>query len=202
MNIKISQLTELPSVQSSDIIPMVRNGSTFTLSAGSIFDFANGNLSQSVYTTVNSNSSSYQNAVNTANTLYTSYQQVSGNFITTAGNQIINNDLTIGNDLIVDNTINAIGDVQCNNLRAQSYVYDANGNSENWNAAYTFASNNSDLRQLITNNQSTVTELSGKSITSDITAYSTATQIKNMIAITQAEFDTITPDPSTFYIII
>jgi len=202
MNIKISQLGGLSNVQSNDIIPMVRNGNTYTLSAGSIYNFVNGDISKSVYTTVNLNSATYQSAVNTANNLYTSYQSVSGTFIKTSGNQTINNDLTIGNDLIVDNTISANGDVQCNNLRARDYVYDSVGNSQNWNDAYSFASSNSDLRGLIFNNGSSILELSGKSITSDTTGYSTATQIKNMIAITQTEFDTITPDPETFYIII
>jgi hypothetical protein len=202
MNIKISQLTPTESIQDADIIPIVRNNTNYTISAISVFNYANGDLAESAYTTYNLNSASYSNVFDIVNNVYTSYNQNSGNYLTINGNQVINNDLTISNDLIVSNNLNVERDIQAGNVRSNNLVYDQTGNSNNWNSAYTFANNNGDLRGLIGDTNTNIQTLSSKTVFSDISNYSTATQITNMIAITQAEFATITPDPTTFYIVI
>ena len=56
-------------------------------------------------------------------------------------------------------------------------------------------------RTVTTAEAAALTELDQKAVLSDITGVTGADQITNMISLTQAEYNAITPSATTFYVI-
>lgn len=158
MNVKISQFPVKLTLKSNDSFPILSDGTNFIAPLEAVYSFLSGNQLVQVYTSYASNSSFLINSTIRNNSMYSTYNALSSQYIL---NNSIQTDIWNSNYFLT------------------------NSLSANWNNASEFMRLSSD-----------------KVIFSDTTIADGASAIKNIIAITQENYNNLTfIDPQTFYVI-